>query len=252
MKANRVLAVTFTLVLIILAACTASPAVPASPPAPAATATPVPPTATTVPPTATPVPPAATPAPPAPTPPVLPSPVPELMDIVKAYEAAVNRDDASGILALFPEQFVNGWQDFYQAQSLSNQKQLADFYAYLAGMHDGMTLTECGQSRENQVRCGVTVWDDCFKAAGVPAIKASVGFTFLDKKIKILGWQIAESSQADVVKYWSWSTNAGLWARQERPDLRAKMYDSHGDYILTGEAGAAWSQACKEYAATLK
>jgi len=251
MKANRVLAVTFILVLSILVACTAPPAVPASPPAPppAPTATLVPPTATPVPPTATPLPPTAAPAPPAPTqPPALPTPVPELMDVVKAYEAAVNRDDASGISALFPEQFVNGWQDFYQNQSLSNQKQLADFYAFTAAMHDGMALTECGQSQENQVRCGATVWDDCFKAAGVPALKASLGFTIIDKKIKILSWQLAESSQADISKLFSLLTDAALWARQERPALRAKM----GDSIITGEAGAALSQICQDYAATLK
>jgi hypothetical protein len=193
------------------------------------------------------MPPAATAVPSTP-PPVLPTPVPALMDVVKAYETAVNRDDASGIPALFPEHFLNGWWEAIMV----DQKQLAGAYDLWAGEHDGMALTECGQSQENQVRCGATVWDYCVKAAGVPAIKVSLGFIIIDKKIKTLSWQLAESSQADFSEYESWVTNASQWMRQERPALAAKVFDSRGGYIGGGEAGAAWLQICQEYAATLK
>ena len=232
MKANQVLAVTFALVLSILAACTAPPAVPTSPPALLAA------------PTATPVPPAASPVPATPAP-ALPTPLPELMDIVKAYEAALNRGDIAGIAALFPEQF------FDDSISAVNQKQLADGYASKAAQHASIQLEDCGGSQANQIKCSMTYWDDCQKTFGTP-FTASLVFTFIDKKIKLLNASAVQSSevQAKMDQWWS-----GLmqWIRQERPAQRAKIFtDSHGNPIDNAETGAIWTQLCQEYAATLK
>jgi len=221
MKANWVVAVTFTLMLSILAACTAPPAAPAAPP-PAPTATPVPPT-----------------------------PASELMDVVKAYEAAVNRDDASGIPALFPEQFNNDWMKWYRS-IMTNQKELANSYAFEAAMHDGTKFEDCRPSLDKWVTCSVTYWDDCWKAAGVPAVKLFVDFTIIDKKIKTLSTRPSESTPADYMKFDQRMTDLAQWIRQERQDQRAKLYDDQDGYILSAESGAIWSQLCQEYAATLK
>ena len=239
MKANRVLAVTFALVLSILAACTAPPAVPTSPPAllAAPTATPVPPIATPVPPAASPVP--ATPAP------ALPTPLPELMDTVKAYEAAPNRGDIAGIAALFPEQFLD------DSISAVNQKQLADGYASKAAQHASIQLEDCGGSQANQIKCSMTYWDDCQKTFGTP-FTASLVFTFIDKKIKLLNVSAVQSSEVQA-KMDQWWLGLTQWIRQERPAQRAKIFTGvHGDPIDNAETGAIWTQLCQEYAATLK
>jgi hypothetical protein len=66
-----------------------------------------------------------------------------------------------------------------------------------------------------------------------------------------LSYQVPASAQPDDDKGIIFGGNAGAGLRKEHPDLRAKLYYSNGDYIMSGEAGAIWSQVCQKYAATL-
>lgn len=222
-------------------------------------ATPVPPTPTPVPPTATPVPPSAQPprGTPAPVPPTA-TPVPSaptegLMDVVTAYETAVNSGDVSGVTSLFANVFM--YTDSTCCTTLVNQQDLANRNAYDAAMQSRLKLSDCRSSQADQITCDALTWDDCVTASGFDSLPKSAKFTIKDMKIAQMYLDVPDSDAAvdRWDKFWmEWDMPFRLWVRQERKDERAKIVDSHGDDIASAEAGAIWAKLCHEYAALKK
>lgn len=174
---------------------------------------------------------------------VVPTPTPDPVGQVKAFEDAYNRHDVDGALAMFAE---NAWYFQY----FPNQ-QIRDYFAYSKAMSAESHFSDCAPAQDTVTCKSSTYSDTCTKLAGVRGMPdKNIVFTFKDGKISKVSSASEESAEAyNVYNFYGaiiyWAVNNDKTAELDKTgpagsDYRFTIYNS--------EAGEATARLCQEYA----
>ena len=204
------------LLMVLLAGCGGAPAEP--------TATPTP----------TPVPPTDTPA---------PTPTPGPLDIIKAYESAMNRGDTDAALDLFVDEGLR-----YQVwgASAEDKEGLRFWLGWFIGMgHPDDTYRDCEPAGEEVVCIQDTYDGVCLEAFGFDVLHYEITFTFQNDKIRAMSGDIVRDEKAALEAA---IAKKNEWAAENVPEMWQKWMSF---YVTMEGSGREWAELdleiCGEY-----
>jgi hypothetical protein len=185
-----------------------------------------------------------------PTPP--PSPTPGPVDLVMAFQGAVNRGAIDEAVALFhndPAGLIIPELDEQMVGSIRVQK-VRDIIEYGVGLGMKLELTGC-QLDGDVVNCKMTLNHNCINGIIPGGLPGTAKFKFLDGKINLL---LREAPVGDAEKKWydTFWNDILPWASKNRSAESIKLNSSpaagatwhqHGE--LAGKLCADWAAASK-------
>jgi len=172
-----------------------------------------------------------------------PTPTPDLIGLVKAYEDAFNRHDLEATMALFVDNATYKLGEWYT----SVIKQLtSDYHNTLFGLNSVIQNTEC-TTLNATVSCKVVLHHDCTEAAGMDGDHYTSDYIIENGKIgSFHALELPEDYRALNNLYDPMIT----WAAKNNPEEWKKIWGLNGSLIYNFETGKIWAKGCRDYAAT--
>jgi len=174
-----------------------------------------------------------------------PTPTPDLVGQVKAFEDAFNRHDVDGATAMFAD---NAWYlGSYPTQ------QIHDNFVYSAAMNTESHFSDCVQAQDTVARKSAINSDECTKLAGLQGVPdKDVVFTFQNGKISRVNSANVGSVEYDKMDGFygaiiQWAVDNDKTAELDKTGPAGSRFT-----ILSREAGEITVKLCQDYAATKK
>jgi ketosteroid isomerase-like protein len=179
------------------------------------------------------------------------------LEIVEAYQDAVNRGDLEAIMALFAEDAVLTMTNVpvliageqvplwigpelrapflvVNMDALVGKAQIRAYHDYSVGIDTELQVDNCTVT-EGTVACTAIETDDWLSAAGLaPSVYTSAVFTVEDGLIREVRVTLSpESAQATTQTLWAF----GFWVMENSPDEFARLFTPDGKYIHSCTCG---------------
>jgi len=180
--------------------------------------------------------PAATPSPTA----ILPTPTPDLIGLVNAYEEAVNRHDLDATMAMFADKSMYQWGDWKSALA---KQDISDLHNFFFETNEDVQNTGC-TVEGFVVKCQAVFRSDCTVSAGMEGEHFTfVEYTFENGKIRLVR---AIGLREDHVTLDNFYTSLLDWGSKNYQEEYSKL-NSGGAFLFNQETGNIMSMLCKEF-----
>jgi hypothetical protein len=168
----------------------------------------------------------------------------DLLGLVNAFAAAMNRCDVESAIAMFTDD-----AEFRTAHIGVGKAQVRTILDYLDGTGLRIVLSDCKVERQ-QVACSAWNRDAAMAALGTPGVRLEpYAVSFRDGKIaKIVGTQAGPEWSS----YNAASADARAWLTANRADEWKKVTDEKGGLIRNGQTGPEIIRLLRDYAKSKK
>ena len=169
----------------------------------------------------------------------------DLLDMVKTYEDAFNRQDLEGVMALLTNDVVFQLSSFHTSRGKQDTQALVGDFFF--GMNSEFHHTDCTSS-EDEVDCKAIAINDWNKAAGAMEGYHYNYSKFLFKEDKILKIMYWGDWPSDGNRLLAFNDKFLTWLDKTYPDIS----QSWNTIIFAPDGGQLASRLTQEFAATLK
>jgi hypothetical protein len=180
-----------------------------------------------------------------PTPP--PSPTPDLVDLVMAFQDALNRGSIDEAAALFHDDSVGLIiQDVLPGPTLTSLRDNLEF-AVAQGLK--LALTGC-KLEGNAVNCQMVLQDNvCIKTLVQGPLHATAIFRFLDGKINLV---TSDPDPTENKKYWDTGSRFVEWSQLQRADEFTRANFPAATGTTPRQQAELFNKICADWAASHK
>jgi hypothetical protein len=173
--------------------------------------------------------------------PIRPTPPPDLIGFVAAYEDAVRNHDLEAMVSSFADNAKFQWGSW---TTTITKQEIIDLHNYFIGVNEEIQNSDCSV-QGSVVSCQAVFRDDCTQSAGMDGERYStIEYSFENGKItKITSIELTE----DFYPLNGFYINMLNWGNRTYPEEYAKLLTPSGTMSWDQESGVIMSQFCQEY-----